>query len=230
MRKRRLLIAITILLLTLVAGVWLTGTVLTAPARQSVGAAPSELNAEAVEFQSRSGATIKGWFSRGKKDAGAIVLMHGNRANRLSMVDRARFLSRAGFSVLLFDFQAHGESSGDYITFGYLESKDAQAAVDFLRANAPGEKIGVIGMPPSLAPQVCDEVLCEQYWHGGELVAPANVCYFRFGDTWHRLTFDHGIIFWRRQAERPKPYTMPELDGETRIDNVGESLPAANAR
>jgi fermentation-respiration switch protein FrsA (DUF1100 family) len=62
------------------------------------------------------------------------------------MLDRARFLSKAGFSVLLFDFQAHGESSGEHITFGYLESRDAQAAVDFLRSNAPGEKIGVIGV------------------------------------------------------------------------------------
>ncbi len=72
--------------------------------------------------------------------------MHGVRANRLSMLDRARFLSHAGYSVLLFDFQAHGESTGQHITFGYLEGRDAQAAVSFLRANAPGEKIGVIGV------------------------------------------------------------------------------------
>lgn len=82
----------------------------------------------------------------GQKDAGAIVLMHGVRANRLSMLDRARFLRRAGFSVLLFDFQAHGESSGEHITFGYLESRDAQAAVNFLRANTNSERIGVIGV------------------------------------------------------------------------------------
>jgi len=62
------------------------------------------------------------------------------------MLDRARFLSRAGYSVLLFDFQAHGESTGENITFGFLESKDAQAAVSFLRSTAPGEKIGVIGV------------------------------------------------------------------------------------
>ncbi len=61
--------------------------------------------------------------------------MHGVRANRLSMLERARFLSHADYSVLLFDFQAHGESS-----------RDAQAAVSFLRSNAPGERIGVIGV------------------------------------------------------------------------------------
>ena len=43
------------------------------------------------------------------------------------------------------NFQAHGESSGNHITFGKLESKDAAAAVQFLRQNAPGEKVGVVG-------------------------------------------------------------------------------------
>jgi fermentation-respiration switch protein FrsA (DUF1100 family) len=32
------------------------------------------------------------------------------------------------------------------MTFGYLESKDARAAFDFLRRKAPGEKIGVDGL------------------------------------------------------------------------------------
>ncbi|MCM3904833.1 MAG: alpha/beta hydrolase [Pyrinomonadaceae bacterium] len=62
------------------------------------------------------------------------------------MLDRSRFLAHAGYSVLLFDFQAHGESTGERITFGYLESRDAQAAVNFLRSNAHDEKIGVIGV------------------------------------------------------------------------------------
>lgn len=144
--KRKLLISLSILILTFCIGVWLTGSILSAPARTSIGEAPSDLAAENVQFQSHSGANIKGWFIRGQKGAGAVILMHGNRANRLSMLGRARFLSHAGFSVLLFDFQAHGESSGDQITFGYRESKDAQAAVEFMRARAPGERIGVIGV------------------------------------------------------------------------------------
>jgi len=127
-------------------GTWLAGTVLTAPAPQSTGNLPSDLAGTPVQFPSASGATIKGWFIPGKKGAGAIVLMHGVRANRLSMLDRARFLSQADYAVLLFDFQAHGESTGEHITFGYLESMDAQAAVSFLRSSAPGEKIGVIGV------------------------------------------------------------------------------------
>ncbi|HSF39436.1 MAG TPA: alpha/beta fold hydrolase [Thermoanaerobaculia bacterium] len=73
------------------------------------------------------------------------MLMHGVRADRTSMVERARFFHRTGRSVLLFDFQAHGESPGEHITFGALESRDARAAIDFIRSRRPGEPISALG-------------------------------------------------------------------------------------
>jgi uncharacterized protein len=121
-------------------GLWLS-----APAQTIIGMPPADLAAEAVEFPSASGATIRGWFVAAKPGGGAVVLMHGLRGNRLAMVPRARLLYAAGFSVLLFDFQAHGESTGKRITFGALEGRDAAAAVAFMKARLPDEKIGLIG-------------------------------------------------------------------------------------
>jgi dipeptidyl aminopeptidase/acylaminoacyl peptidase len=72
--------------------------------------------------------------------------MHGLRSNRLQLVDRIRFLNKAGFSVLAFDFQGSGESAGKSLTFGHLESQDATAALKFIRQKLPNEKIGVIGI------------------------------------------------------------------------------------
>lgn len=146
MKRKLILICASGFLLVLLVGTWLAGGVLSAPANQPIGSLPPDLAGVSIQFPSASGATIHGWFMPGKKGVGAIILMHGVRANRLSMLERARFLSHANYSVLLFDFQAHGESSGKHITFGYLESMDAQAAVSFLRLNAPGEKIGIIGV------------------------------------------------------------------------------------
>lgn len=62
------------------------------------------------------------------------------------MLGRAEFLHAAGYSVLLFDAQAHGESPGERITFGHLEARDARAAVDFLRSERPGEAIAYLGV------------------------------------------------------------------------------------
>ena len=143
--KRILTLALTALLVVTITA-WVLGGRLCAPNPQEVGQLPPDLTGHSIEFASESGSQLHGWFIPGEAGRGTIVLMHGVRATRSSMIGRARFLSRAGYSVLLFDFQAHGESKGDQIGFGYLESKDAQAAVAFAHRERPDEKLGVIGV------------------------------------------------------------------------------------
>lgn len=120
------------------------GSLFAAPSPAEVGPLPPDLKGQTVGIRSQSGSDLQSWFIPGKQ--GAVILMHGIKANRLSMLDRARFLHEAGFSVLLFDFQAHGESSGKQITTGYLESMDAVAAVDFIHRRLAGQKVAVIGV------------------------------------------------------------------------------------
>jgi fermentation-respiration switch protein FrsA (DUF1100 family) len=62
------------------------------------------------------------------------------------MVNRALVLRDAGYSTLLIDFQATGESPGDAITFGWRERLDVMAAIQTLRRELPGEAIGIIGI------------------------------------------------------------------------------------
>ena len=142
----RLLIKIISVPIIFCAIIWFAGTVLSHSTNRKIGELPPDLKGRNVEFLSGSGSNIHGWLIEGNKGKGTIILMHGVRDSRLSLLDRARFLSAAGYSVLLFDFQAHGESQGEQITFGYLESRDAQAAVKFVHENLPEEKIGVIGI------------------------------------------------------------------------------------
>ena len=123
-----------------------SGCVLARPARSVVGSAPITLGARTVVFPSRSGSEIRAWLAPGRRGAGAVLLLHGMGGNRASMLTRAAFLHQAGFTILAPDFQAHGESPGRHITFGALESFDAEAALAFLRASAPGERVGVIGV------------------------------------------------------------------------------------
>jgi alpha-beta hydrolase superfamily lysophospholipase len=105
-----------------------------------------KIHAESVVFPSESGSVIRGWVSRGAPHGGAVLLLPGIRANRLSMVGRAQVLLAAGYSTLSIDFQATGESPGDIITFGWRERLDVLAAVETLRQTLPGEPIGIIGM------------------------------------------------------------------------------------
>jgi len=128
-----------------VAVLW-AGDFLTKPARSSTGTPPAELDARSVTFQSASGRRLSAWFIPGTSTQGAILLLHPIRSNKRAMLPRAKFLKRQGYASLLVDFQAHGESEGDRITFGYREAKDVRAAVEKLKELAPGEKVGALGV------------------------------------------------------------------------------------
>ncbi|WP_430387520.1 alpha/beta hydrolase [Dyella sp. 20L07] len=144
-RYRRLtywLIGLTALSIALA---WSAESSLIGAQRAKIGPPPADLPFETIAFRSASGATLRGWFLAGEPDSGAIILLHGVRANRLAMLPRARWLHSLGYSVLLFDFQASGESTGELITVGYREALDATAAVSYMKSRLPHERIGVIG-------------------------------------------------------------------------------------
>lgn len=124
---------------------WIVEESLIHPHRVVIGPAPADLPLEDVAFLSASGATLHGWYAAGCPGHGAVLLLHGVRANRLAMLPRARWLHGLGYGVLLIDFQASGESSGRWITFGAHEASDAVAATAYLRSRSPHERIAVIG-------------------------------------------------------------------------------------
>ena len=134
-----------LLLVLVLVGIILVGWTLVRPVQKRVGDPPPDLNAHTVNFKSDSGTEVAGWWCPVEHDRGAVLLLPGVRANRLSMVERARFLRHAGYSTLLIDLQATGETHGDRITFGWKESRDVLAAVNFIRATQPTSRVAIIG-------------------------------------------------------------------------------------
>lgn len=136
----------TISFVLFVGAVFWVGDILTRPSQVETGLPPPELGGHNLTFQSGTGTILSGWFFPGISGRGAVLLVHAIRSNKRDMLPRARFLIQEGFSVLLIDLQAHGESSGKRITFGYREAKDIETATEKLKDLAPGEKIGAIGV------------------------------------------------------------------------------------
>ena len=145
-RLRRTAVLVVLLALAIASAAGVAGWRLSRPVPVRVGPPPGELDAEPIAFASESGSVIHGWFSRTGTDRGAVLLLPGVRSNRLAMVRRAEFLRAAGYSTLLIDFQATGESQGDLITFGWRERYDVLAAVRALHDRLPGEPIGIVGI------------------------------------------------------------------------------------
>jgi pimeloyl-ACP methyl ester carboxylesterase len=142
--KRGLLAGALALVLLVVAGSFGFATLLVKPVNHRV-VMPADFPAQRVEIPGDDRVIAGSWRDLGT-DSPVVLLLHGFRGDRASMVPRARVLLDAGFSVLLIDSQAHGETPGEIITLGWRESRDVRAARDWIRAQAPGRRVGVIGV------------------------------------------------------------------------------------
>jgi uncharacterized protein len=130
------------LMIALVA--WLLGSKLVEPLNHPVPL-PAGFEAQVVSIPGADH-SIAGWWVERGGGSPVVLLLHGVRADRSSMVSRAQLLFRHGFSVLLIDLQAEGETPGEAITLGYRESRDVLTARDWIRSQAPERRIGVIGV------------------------------------------------------------------------------------
>lgn len=155
-RWRRGVLALVMLGVLSGAGLWIAGEQLSRPARASLGPPPADLQARTVRIPvprpipelatEQATGQVSAWFSPGQPGRGAVLLLHGVRSHRGQMLARARLLHEAGLGVLLIDLPAHGESSGERISFGWRESQGVAAALNFLRRELPQERLGVIGV------------------------------------------------------------------------------------
>jgi fermentation-respiration switch protein FrsA (DUF1100 family) len=142
---RRAIFAVAIAALLGVVLVFGAGEVLSRPEQRNIGQAPPDLHAETVRLATSPTESVSGWLARGY-GRGSILLLHGVRADRTQMLDRARFLLAEGYSVLLIDLPAHGESSGKRITFGAHEAAGVTVALRYLADELPNERVGVIAV------------------------------------------------------------------------------------
>lgn len=106
---------------------------------------------EDVTFPSRGdGLTLSGWYLPADTDDLCIIMIQGTEHHRNSPEIRALRLGRdlveRGFSVLLFDFRARGESEGNRSSEGDREQWDVFGAIDYVTSRGiPIEHIGLLG-------------------------------------------------------------------------------------
>ena len=91
---------------------------------------PPPLDLMRVYFKSADGTPLAGWIKPHENPIATVILVHGLGVNYTVMANRAYRLWRRGFSVMLFDFRACGESGGAVSTCGPREVDDLAAAVD----------------------------------------------------------------------------------------------------
>ncbi len=74
-----------------------------------------------------------------------IILLHGIRSSKAHFIGLSSFLSENGFNSVALDLRAHGESGGQFCTFGVNEKEDITSVIDYLTEKESIENIGVWG-------------------------------------------------------------------------------------
>jgi uncharacterized protein len=139
-----LLVIVPLLLIAAVA--WLGSNYLLARRPPDEADLPEShgLAAEAAEFQSGDGLTLRGWYIPAANAVKTIIICSGANGSLDADVPVSVWLHEAGFNVLLFNWRAHGQSEGNVVTLGFNERYDLIAAVQFAKAQG-AERIGVLG-------------------------------------------------------------------------------------
>ena len=76
---------------------------------------------------------------------GTIILLHGIRSNKNAFFDLSTFLAENGFNSVALDSRAHGNSEGQFCTFGVNEKKDIKSVIDYLIEKESINNIGIWG-------------------------------------------------------------------------------------
>jgi alpha-beta hydrolase superfamily lysophospholipase len=153
-RLRRLSpLLVVLLVLIVVGGVarYATGLVMLPQERWSRALAiPRQygLSPRTVSLISADGIPLKAWWEKPwaiPEPKGTVIIVHGSQMNKTGMAFQAGRLLPQGFSVMVPDLRAHGQSGGTYSTFGYKEALDVEAAVRWVRAREGNKPIALLG-------------------------------------------------------------------------------------
>lgn len=77
---------------------------------------------------------------------GTVLVLHGHRGKKLDHLDMGHTLADAGYRTVLVDNRGHGRSTGDYLSYGPVESHDLMTVLDTLqRRGLLAKDVGVLG-------------------------------------------------------------------------------------
>jgi fermentation-respiration switch protein FrsA (DUF1100 family) len=111
--------------------------------------AERQLPFEDVSVTTKDGQRLRGWYVPASATAkGAIIVAHGYKDDRSSMIGVADILHRHGYSVLVVSFRGHDDNDGETISFGLRERADLEAFYQYLHArpDVDQDRIGLFGV------------------------------------------------------------------------------------
>eukprot|EP00512_Aurantiochytrium_limacinum_P009703 CAMPEP_0171550556 /NCGR_PEP_ID=MMETSP0960-20121227/7137_1 /TAXON_ID=87120 /ORGANISM="Aurantiochytrium limacinum, Strain ATCCMYA-1381" /LENGTH=772 /DNA_ID=CAMNT_0012099519 /DNA_START=67 /DNA_END=2384 /DNA_ORIENTATION=- len=117
-----------------------------------------------------------------------VIYLHGNASCRAEALETLPLILSSGMTLFALDFAGSGHSEGDYISLGWYEREDLEAAITYLRESGKTSTIGLWGRSmgaatalmfaerdPSIAAMVLDSPFASLKQLAKELSAEVNV-------------------------------------------------------
>lgn len=131
---------------------WVTAQVLTHPRPTNpyddytITPHETHVEYEDVRFLARDREhALRGWWLPRPESQRVIICCHGYRGGKFELVGIASSLWRAGFNVLMFDFNNHRPGHAGPVTLGFDCVDDLMGAIDYAKERVPGAVIGALG-------------------------------------------------------------------------------------
>ncbi len=106
-----------------------------------------KLPTEEFTITTKSGLILKGALIRTQqqKSLGLLIFVHGIGAYKEAYLQEVADFTSLGYDCFIYDQRAHGESEGDYCTYGYYEKHDLTEIVHHFRNSGYSIPIGLWG-------------------------------------------------------------------------------------
>jgi uncharacterized protein len=102
---------------------------------------------EDFDVRAADGVELRGWKVRPPSpNADWVLLFHGVSDNRTGVLGAAEILLRHGYSVVMMDSRAHGQSGGEMATYGWKERYDTVSITNALYATEEVSHLYALGV------------------------------------------------------------------------------------
>lgn len=102
---------------------------------------------ENFSVRAPDGIDLRGWKVRPPSPNGNwVLLFHGISDNRTGVLGPGEFLLRHGYSLVMMDSRAHGQSGGDMATYGWKERYDTVAIASALYSSENVRHLAALGV------------------------------------------------------------------------------------
>ncbi len=119
------------------------------PYKFSENITPSDIGIKSVDVNIivEDSINLKGYWvkSASIKPKAVMLLIHGVGGCKEHFLHLAKRLTALGIESVLMDSRAHGESGGQYCTYGFKEKNDIAVVIDYIKAKNDSISIGIWG-------------------------------------------------------------------------------------